>query len=407
MILKTVIKEVLDSQTYQTTGLHTGVERNKMKTYTKTASHVSVIAGIRRCGKSTLMRQIMSQNANASRIFINFEDARLSAFRTDDFQKLIDIINEYYPEAECYFDEIQNIDEWERLIRTLHDAGKNIYITGSNASLLSAELGTKLTGRYLLTELFPFSYNEFLRMTNLNAGLVSFEKYLFTGGFPDYVKTNNPEILQQLFNDIVMRDIVVRYGIKDHRLLQELGVYLLTNIGKEFSYHNLSKTFGISSVNTVSNYISYFEKSFLFFQVPLMTWSLKRQLVNPKKIYAIDNGLIHNNSLSFSEDKGRLLENLVFMTLRNAGKQVFYFREKNECDFVYKDFNKVEGAVQVCYNLTTDNHKREINGLLEAMNTFKLNHAYILTMNEEDRFEFENKTIEVKPVWKWYSNFDI
>ncbi len=401
MILKTVLQEVIESQNLHFEKQQTGIERNKIRTFKKTESHVSIISGIRRCGKSTLMRQIIATKPQQPKIFINFEDSRFSAFDVDDFAKLKSILEENYPDAEYYFDEIQNINEWERFVRVLHDSGKSIYVTGSNASLLSVELGTKLTGRHLLTELFPFSYTEYLAYRQEIAGEQSFSKYLFTGGFPDYLKTGNTDILHQLYNDVVMRDIVVRYGLKDQRLLREFGIYLLSNVGKEFSYHSLRKIFSIGSTNTVSNYVSYFENSYLLFQIPKLTWSIKKQIINPKKIYGIDTGLIHTNSLSFSNDKGRLLENMVFLALRNAGKSIFYFKETNECDFVYKQYNKVEGAIQVCYQLTAENQKREINGLLEAIKQQNLSEGLILTLNEDDHFTIDGKEIIVKPVWKW------
>jgi predicted AAA+ superfamily ATPase len=402
MVLKSVLREVIESQLDFLEHQELGTERLKTGFLVKAESHITVVAGIRRCGKSTMLRQIMNKKPDVPKIFINFEDARLSNFDVADFQKLLEVVNENYPHAECYFDEIQNVNEWERLIRPLHDAGKCIYITGSNASLLSSELGTRLTGRYLLSRLYPFSYSEFLHFFQTEAGNKSFEEYLFLGGFPDYLKSKNPEILHQLFNDILVRDISVRYGVKDQRLLQQLGVYMLSNAGKEFSYHSLRKTFQIGSVNTVVNYINYFENSFLLFQVPLMSWSLKKQIANPKKIYVCDNGLIKNISLSFSEDRGRLLENIVFMMLKNAGKEIYYFRETNECDFVYKDGNKFQGAIQVCFQLTTENFERESKGLLDAMEILNFSEGYILTMDETDCFVFDDKTIYVKPVWKWY-----
>ncbi len=406
MLLKSVLKQIIESQNYNLAIQPTGTSRIKLNKIKKTETHVSVITGIRRCGKSTLIRQLMVDRPEQQKVFINFEDARFSTFELDDFAKLNSILSESYPDADCYFDEIQNIAQWERFVRTLHDAGRSIYVTGSNASLLSRELGTKLTGRHLVTELFPFSYPEFLKYKGKDTGEASFSDYLFSGGFPDYLRTNNAEILRQLYNDVVIRDIVVRYGLKNHRLLQEFGVYFLSNTGKEFSYNGLRKTFNMGTTNTAINYLSYFENSYLLFQIPRMKWSVRKQIANPKKIYAIDSGLIHANSLSFSEDRGRLLENIVFLVLRNAGKSVFYFHENNECDFIYKQHNKTEGAIQVCYRLTLDNQKREITGLLEAMEHQNLTEGLILTFNEEDEFIVKNKKIVVKPVWKWICSFE-
>ena len=179
MILKSLLQDIIVSQNSSFDLQNLGTERKLLKNLSKPASHISIISGIRRCGKSTLMRQIMSQKPQQKKVFINFEDSRFSSFDSDDFDKLTSILSEKFNGAECYFDEIQNIEQWEKFVRILHDTGRSIFITGSNASLLSAELGTKLTGRYLLTTLFPFSYTEYLAFTDKPAGEKSFSHYLF------------------------------------------------------------------------------------------------------------------------------------------------------------------------------------------------------------------------------------
>ena len=299
----------------------------------------------------------------------------------------------------------ENVEHWERFVRSLLDQKKQIYITGSNASLLSKELGTKLTGRHVRYELFPFSYKEMLLLVNENPGIESFKEYFTYGGFPEYLKHKNTRILQELFNDIITRDIIVRHGIRNSRTVRELALYLLSNVGKEYSYTNLKKDFQLGSVNTVISFVSYFEDSYLLFSVPKFEYSYRKQLVNPKKIYAIDTGIINCNTVSFSKDDGRLLENVVFAELRKQGKNIFYFRGKNECDFVIEEKRKITEAYQVCYQLTEDNKTREINGLVEALNESKLDKGCILTFNQEDQFEIEKRTIKVIPVWKWMKDF--
>jgi hypothetical protein len=281
------------------------------------------------------------------------------------------------------------------------DKGKRFLITGSNASLLSKELGTRPTGRHLRYELFPFSYKEMLTLSNLDPSKESFEDYLKKGGFPEFLKNQKEEILRELFYDIVIRDIVVRHKIRNLKTIKELGIYLLTNVGKEFSYNNLKKTFNLGSINTVISFISFFEDSYLLFTVPKFSYSFKQQLVNPKKIYSIDNGLSNANSVSFSSDKGRMLENVVFNNLRKKFKNIYYFQETYECDFVIKEKEKIILAIQVCYELNNDNKERELNGLLEALIALNIEQGLILTFNIEDQFVIKNKKIFVKPTWKW------
>jgi len=221
------------------------------------------------------------------------------------------------------------------------------------------------------------------------------------GGFPEFLKENNPQILNELLNDVIMRDIVNRYNIKNSSLLKKLAIYLISNVGKEFSFNSLKKIFEIKSVQTVIDYVSFLEDSFMLFTVPKFSYSYKKQQINPKKVYSIDNGLSNINSVSFSKDKGRMLENNVFLALRRKFKEIFYFREEKECDFIVKNKDKIDMAVQVCLNLNDDNQDREIKGLLSALNFFNLKEGLILTENQEDQFELEGKKILVKPIWKW------
>jgi len=242
-----------------------------------------------------------------------------------------------------------------------------------------------------------------LEFTNLKPDINSFEKYLTKGGFPEYLKYNKSEILQELLNDIIARDIIVRHKLRETKTVKEMALYLLTNVGKEFSYNNLKKTFNLGSTNSALSFVSYFEDSYLMFTVPKFDFSLKKQIINPKKVYSIDNGLSNVNSASFSSDRGRMLENLVFLQLRRKYKEIFYFKEENECDFLIKDRNKVIAAIQVCYQLQEDNKKREIDGLLTPLSEFSLTNGLILTYNQEDEFKINGKIIIVQPVWKWLS----
>ncbi|MHA1775938.1 MAG: ATP-binding protein [Promethearchaeota archaeon] len=400
MILKKVLKEIVKSQKANLSKYDFGIEREILNDITINKNFALVISGIRRCGKSTLLIQLMKELPDF--YYLNFEDTRLLSFDNSDFQKLDEIFIEEYGESEYFFfDEIQNIQQWEIFVRSRLDQGKKFVITGSNASLLSKELGTKLTGRHLRYELFPFSYREMLKFLNKENNIASFEYYLKNGGFPEFLKLNNEQILQELFNDIVLRDIVARYGIREIKLIKELGIYLLTNVGKEFSFNKLKRIFHAGSINTIISFISYFEESYLLFSISKFSFSLKKQIVNPKKIYSIDNGLTKANSTSFSADHGRMLENLVFQELKRRYKKIFYFKENGECDFVIKEKEKITLAIQVCHELNENNMKREFDGLIEALIKFNLKEGLVLTYDDEDEVIYENKKIIIKPVRNW------
>ena len=361
-------------------------------------SHIEVLSGIRRCGKSTLMKLLM-QKIKKPIAYFNFEDARINGFEVNDFQKLDEIIGK--GKAAYFFDEIQNIASWEIFVRQLHERGEKVYITGSNASLLSKELGTRLTGRHLRNELFPFSFQEFLVFKKLKYTVAAFEKYMELGGFPEYLRDPNPEVLQTLLRDIVLRDIAIRYGIKNSKTLMDLTLYLISNIGKEVSYNNLKKTFNIGSANSVSDYLTWLEDTYVLFYLPRFSWSAKSVAINPRKVYAIDNGLVNANSLSFSKDKGRLLENLVYQYLRQKQYQLFYFRENKECDFVVFEKNKCKQVIQVCSQIDSDNKARELDGLIEAMEFFKLKEGFIITLNQKDKLGFNGKTVYLIPAFEF------
>ncbi|MCC7050497.1 MAG: ATP-binding protein, partial [Bacteroidia bacterium] len=221
------------------------------------------------------------------------------------------------------------------------------------------------------------------------------EKYLQKGGFPEFLLTENTEILQNLLKDIVLRDIAIRYGIRNTKMLMDIVLFLISNVGKETTYNSLKKVFGAGSANTIMDYLGWLEDAYLLFFVQKFSWSAKIRAVNPRKIYAIDTGFINANSLSFTSDYGRLLENTVAVYFRSNGIKVYYFKEKYECDFILFKGTKCLMAVQVCYNLNTDNMQREINGLAEALDFFDLKEGYIVTLNQTDTLKAGNKKINI------------
>ncbi|MBU2576288.1 MAG: ATP-binding protein [Nanoarchaeota archaeon] len=404
MITKEDIIEVISLQRESLDKADIGTLREERKDLNILDSFAVIITGVRRCGKSTLLHQLIKRQKKS--YYLNLEDPRLEGFSLSDFNKIESIMKEVYGGGGVYFfDEIQNIPQWEKYIRYLVDKKEKVVLTGSNASLLSRELGTRLTGRHLSYELFPFSFKEFLNLKKMDPSLDSFKEYLFQGGFPEFVKKNTPTILHDLLSDIVMKDIAIRFNIKNTEILRKIAIFLVSNVGKEYSYNSIKKMFEIKSVQSVIDYISFFENAYLIFSVPRFSYSFKQQQVNPKKAYSIDNGFSSNNSASFSKDSGKMLENLVFLALRRKYKEIFYFQEKRECDFIIKEKEKITRAIQVCYNFNEENQEREIAGMLEALKEFKLDQGLILTYKQEDEFKLDGKIIKVLPVWKWLINY--
>lgn len=400
MILKETLRKIVVDQKTDLEFFEYGTEREGLGSIPLELPHAVIISGIRRSGKSTLLHQILKKLPNY--YYLNFEDTRLINFESGDFEKLDEVFHTEYGPSEYYLlDEIQNVKGWEIFVRSRLDRHKHLFITGSNASMLSKELGTRLTGRHINVELFPFSFGEALLFRKEIASPDSFERYFKQGGFPDFIKYGRPEILRELFTDILQRDIISRHKIRETKALHELALYLLSNVGKEFSYNSLKKMFQFGSVNTPISFVSYLEDSYLLFTLPKFDYSLKKQMINEKKVYSIDNGLSNANSVSFSSNKGRMLENFVFITLRRSHKNIYYFRENGECDFLIKEDSRIIVAIQVAYELNEDNKKREIEGLLEAMRKFELREGFILTYNQEDEIDIEDKRIIIKPVWKW------
>jgi len=394
------IQEISDTQRQALDKQELGLTRQLLPELPMLQSHALVISGIRRCGKSTLLRQYV-QSLNRPYFYYNFDDIRLSSFDHNDYS-LLDKVIEKADVNVLFFDEIQSADKWELFIRQKLDEGYQVAITGSNASLLSRELGSRLTGRHLTKELFPFSYEEFCSFFNLDVSHNSFLEYLEKGGFPEFLKSDNTDILTQLQSDILYRDIAIRFGIRDTASLKQLFVYLISNCTQAFSPSKLTGVTGVKSPTTVLEYISYLESSYLIHLLPCFSWSVKAQSLAPKKIYIADSGLIKTGSISFSKNYGALLENFVFSVIRRHIKDIYYFNSKNgrKCDFIVNTQSN-PSCIQVCWELNSENKDREINGLLEAMDFFKLNEGLILTFNTEDLILINGKKINVTPAWRY------
>ena len=393
MILRQQLAEIVASQWLNFHHKDTGVPRTTLPALQVRKNFALIITGVRRCGKSTLLLQL-SKTGFKSIFYLHFEDTRLAGFEPQDFTRLAAEIADQKPEV-ILFDEIQIMEQWELFVRQLLDDGHKIVITGSNASLLSKELGTKLTGRHLPVELFPFSYREFLALRKIESTQEAAETYNKTGGFPEYLKTGDGFVLNQLLEDILYRDIAVRYGIRNIKVLKQLALYLISNIGKPVSANKLTGLFEISAASTILEYFSYLENAYLVQFVPQFSYSLKKQIRNMKKVYAMDLGLFTENSIVFSDENGRRLENTVFLHLRRQYKELYYYSEKGECDFIAMEKEKPAAIIQVCHELHADNLPRELNGLTEAMDFFGVKKGTIVTLKQTDQIQEGGRQIEV------------
>ena len=387
--------DVIESQQIMFQAKASKVNREALTNVKVLPSFATIITGLRRCGKSTLMLQLINSQ-NEKILYINFEDIRLVDFDPSVFIRLLQVIEEMGAKK-LYFDEIQLLEKWEIFVHQLLNQEYQVFITGSNASLLSKELGTHLTGRHLSYELMPFSFSEFLDYHNENPTSEQLKKYAKIGGMPEYVKHEESEIILNLLNDILYRDIAVRHSLRDIETLKKLTIYLLTNIGKLVSANKLTDTFGLKSTTTILDYFGFLSNSYVVEFMPMFSYSLKVQNRNPKKVYSLDNGITSTISLNFSEDNGRKLENLVYQQLRRKNQELYYFKGKKECDFVVRSKNQSIQLIQVCYDLTIDNKDREINGLLEAIDFFELKEGIIVTFEQQEEFHLNDKVIKVVP----------
>jgi uncharacterized protein len=374
-----------------------------------------IITGVRRCGKSTLLLQIMNKYYKDKFYFLRFADERLSDIQIEDYQKIHEIFQANFNKSNIFFfDEIQGKPNWDKFVNRLYETGNKFYITGSNSELLSKEISTYLTGRHLDVELYPFSFKEYLNYKKINTdyrytkNLIKIEKelnnYLKIGGFPQVVVENNLALLEEIYEDIINKDILLRYNLNEVSIFKKIALFLISNVSKEFSYNSIKKMYNLGNSDTVRNYIFYLTNSYLLLELPKYDYSLKKQETYAKKIYAIDTGLINKMSFNFSENIGRLYENLVFIELKRRNKNIYFWKSQlnYEVDFINVSKNKVTDALQVVYDLSDLKTKeREVRGLLSCLNEFKLNKGIIITKNLEKEEKIDNKIIKYIPLWKW------
>jgi len=391
--------------------------------------HILAIVGPRRAGKTYFMYQLIQSLLDTGNwakqdiLFVDFEDYRLSGFLAEDLDELLAAFQQLtgqYPRF-LFFDEVQHIPEWGQVLRTLHNRRRfKIIVSGSNSQLLSQEVATELRGRYEDIRMLPFSFVEYLRYREISYSLATFhtpargkivaafEEYLKYGGFPEVVMLGAPskmrKLLQSYFHTIFYRDILERYHIKARYVLDALMREILEAFSETFSIGQFEKQLKNNdlpgSKRTIANYLHYLQEAFFIIANDKFAYSPRRRIMNPKKVYLMDTGLAALGR-PFSENRGKVLENLVAIELYRRGQETYYFKGRNECDFIVKAGPRPTEAIQVCWKLTPRNEKRELAGLAEALRTLELTTGTILTFAQAGEREMAGQAIQVQPVWRW------
>jgi predicted AAA+ superfamily ATPase len=395
MLSNEYLSVVIDSQKGASLSQNPGIQRDGLNGVESFNSSGLFVLGVRGAGKSTYVRQLLSGRF-PDPILLNMEDPRLSGFDTKDFSRLDSLLFGRANES-LAFDEIQAIDNWEEYIHLRQSEARNIVVVASIASIKY----NGFSNGFQVREVFPFSFGEFLKVIHQDPSAETIEKYLKIGGFPEYVKSRNEEVLLRLFDDIIYREIVVRQGIKQHDVFRQLAIHLIGNFSRYYSLNNLKNLFGIGSVRSVADYIAYLEDSYLIYSVPKYSESIKKQIANPRKIYCVDTGLARVTSVSLQQGNDQLLENMVYMHLRREGNPVYYYSGLFECDFIVTNNNRPVSAIQVCYDLNQNNLVKELKGVELAMKELNLDEGTIVTLDQEETFELKNRQIRAIPAWKF------
>lgn len=388
---------------------------------------VVFITGIRRSGKSSLMKLMCKDFLEKERLspdnvlYFNFEDERLIHFTHRDFEVLYEVYLELLqPKGKKYFflDEIQHVKGWERWINRLYESEDvKVFLTGSNEALLNPEVATVLTGRHREVVIYPFSFREFLlwkggsfEVQNLlvREGRAQtkhlLHEYIKLGGFPEVVKTGDVTLLEQYFRDIIYRDVIVRYKIRDVRGVRELALYLLSNIATSPSYERLRGMIHVKSLMTVKRYLEILQDVYLFLKADLFDYSIARQIYNPSRMYAIDVGFVQVLAFRFSENLGHIYENIVFIELLRRKGEIYYWRSKKgkEIDFLVKKGLHIESAIQVSLSLRDpETRKREMESLKAILLELEVKDLIIITEEEEAEEVIEGAKVQIVPLWKW------
>ncbi len=391
--------------------------RSNQDTEMLLGSHlIKLITGPRRVGKST-QALLMLRNRNFA--YLNFDSQQLlDAWNADLVMRMLDDV---YPGYEyLLLDEVQNLEAWDLWVSELYRLGKNLVITGSNAKMLSSEMATALTGKYLKVEMLPFSLEEFFDWNKLDLSRLNPEQqadasalmddYLRNGGYPEVVASRQltRTYLDTLFDSIVWKDVAKRHSVRNVTDLNDLALYLVSNFCNPVSANELTEELGFSSVNTTKKFMDYLHEPYLFYYLPRYNNKLKLMKKAPRKVYVVDNGFVAAKAFSLSDNLGRLLENQVFVELLRQGydtdKTMFYYRSRNdkEVDFVLRKGTHIEQLVQVCYEMSNaKTEKREVDSLIECAEELNCSNLVIVTNNEERIIEKDGYMIDVMPVAKW------
>ena len=394
-----------------------GIEREQLAEIERAAHlpHAVIISGLRRVGKSTLLAQFAHRLGEERFYYVNFEDDRFLGFQAEDANDLYQALLELFGERRVFIiDEVQNVTGWEHFVRRFMEMGIKFYITGSNASLLSQELGTRLTGRYVPVELFPFSFAEFLhfrgyaaldlaRLTTTERARLQryLDEYLRLGGIPEPLKYPELPLLRTLYDDVLYRDIATRYRIAEARTLKELAFYLMSNPTRQISFNKLKEQFRLGSVNTIKNYIEYLENSWLIFTLNVYDYSVKRQQIAAKKVYPIDTGLANAVGFAFTANTGKLLENLAFLALRRQTSEIYYYTTPAgyEVDFYLPESRQLIQVAQTLDNPAT--RERELRAMVDAMHALNLSSGLILTDANAEAVTENGFPIAIRSLAEW------
>lgn len=388
--------------------------RNSQDTEILLRNHlIKLITGPRRVGKST-QALLMLRNKNFA--YLNFDSQQL--LDNWDANLVMRTLDDVYPGYEyLLLDEVQNLPDWDLWVSELYRMGKNMVITGSNAKMLSSEMATVLTGKYLQVEMLPFSLEEFfdwnklelhgLREENKTDASVLIDDYLRNGGYPEVVASRQltRSYLDTLFDSIVWKDVAKRHNVRNITDLNDLALYLVSNFCNPLSANELTEELGFSSVNTTKKYLDYLHEPYLFYYLPRYNNKLKLMKKAPRKVYVVDNGFVEAKAFSLSDNLGRLLENQVFVELirrgYNTDKTIFYYRSRNdkEVDFVLRNGPNITRLVQVCYDLgSPKTEKREVDALLECAGELNCDNLLIVTNAEQRTIEKNGYRIDVVPI---------
>ena len=394
MILKSDLKILINSQKIPSDQISSYILRELVDQIKNEEGELIIITGLKRTGKKSVLYQLKNHYSDAA-FYVNFRHPEFYGFDENDFFKLDEIIASAESKI-LLLDGITNMEGWQDYIRQKLDEGFQVIFTTSNAGVLNNEKGRSLTGRYIRKVITPLSYDEFCSYHSLGRDESSVVDYMTKGGF--FVsESNRDEFLGQLFDDIVVREIGLTNGIRDLRAFKRLSLYLLRHVGEMITANQLKNTLGIKTTTTAVDYLNFLEAGFLMYYVPKFSYSLRKQLVNPRKVYVADTGFVSAATFNISEKVDQLLENLVFQYLQSKYTELFYFSEDGYCDFIGFGKDQAKVAVQVCAKLEQDNLEQELNGLLEAMDFFGFNEGTLVTLNQTDTFIRNDKTVRVVP----------